>query len=248
MRVRLKVIYVLNVRTGPVLQCLVQDFHKSGPKEIGMINKLSLPLAWSLAFAMLTGTSIAETLLGKNYIGGSFSIVNFGDDELDEVFGNAYGLDAQANINLNNNIDLNLGIGYLWADGQSEGIEIDLTGVSVGANLFYFFAPGEQVNPYIYGGIAVVKNEIEFSAFGESVTDDETEVGYVGGAGFELMFTEEVLFRFGLDYLTIDSQDTIALNIGAGYWFNETILGTLSGSYEFEDKNAFAAIGFIVKL
>jgi opacity protein-like surface antigen len=213
-----------------------------------MNNKLSLALVGAIAFVAIAGTSNAETRLGKNYIGGSFGILKFGDDDLDEVLGNAYGFDGVANINLNQNIDLNLGIGYVWADGDTEGIEIDLTGIGAGADLVYFFKPGEKVNPYIGAGVTVVKSEVEVSGFGESESEDDTEVGFGGGVGVELEFTEQVLFRFGLDYFNIDSEDSIDLGVGAGYWFNETVLGTISGSYDFDSEDASASIGLIVKL
>jgi opacity protein-like surface antigen len=231
-----------------VLQGLEREQHKPGPQENGMSNKLSLALIGAIAFVAIAGTSHAETLLGKNYIGGSFEIVKFGDDDLDEVLGNGYSFDALANINLNQNIDLNLGIGYLWADGDTEGIEIDLTGIGAGADLVFFFKPGEKVNPYIRAGLMVVKSEVEVSGFGESVSEDDTEVGFGAGVGLELEFTEQVLFRFGLDYFNIDSEDSIDFGIGAGYWFNETVMGTISGSYDFDSENASSSIGLIVKL
>ncbi len=164
------------------------------------------------------------------------------------MLGNGYGFDGVANINLNQNIDLNLGVGYVWADGDIEGIEIDLTGTGAGADLIYFFKPGEKVNPYIGAGVTVVKSEVKVSGFGESESEDDTEVGFGGGVGVELEFTEQVLFRFGLDYFNIDSEDSIDLGVGAGYWFNETVMGTINGSYDFDSEDASASIGLILKL
>lgn len=213
-----------------------------------MSRKLCLALVGAIALVAIAGTSNAEIRLGKNYVGGSFGIIKFGDDELDEVLGNGYGFDGVANINLNQNIDLNLGGGYLWADGDIEGIEIDFTGIGAGADLIYFFKPGEKVNPYIGAGVTVVKSEVEVSGFGESESEDDTEVGFGGGVGVELEFTEQVLFRFGLDYFNIDSEDSIDLEVEAGYWFNETVMGTISGSYDFDSDDASASIGLILKL
>lgn len=190
----------------------------------------------------------AETLLGKNYIGGSFGIVKFGDDELDEVLGTGYGFDAGGNINLNPNIDLQLYVAYAWADGETEGIEIDISGRGGGADLIYFFKPEERVNPYIGAGFALIKSEVEVSGFGETEGEDDTEVGYGAEIGVELEFTEHVLFNFSLDYFNIDDEDGVDINVSVGYWFNEQMLGGIGGSYDFDDEDASVSIGLIVKL
>ena len=213
-----------------------------------MSRKLSLALVGAIALGTIAGVSDAETLLGKNYVGGSFRIVKFGDDQLDQLLGNGYGVNGVANINLSQNIDLKLGAGYIWADGDEGGVEIDLTGVAAGGDLIYFFNPNEKVNPYIGVGMAVVNSEVEVSGFGVSESEDDTEVGFGGGVGVELEFTEQVLFRFGLDYFNIDSEDSIDLGIAAGYWFNESVMGSIGGSYDFDSEDAAASIGLILAL
>ena len=207
-----------------------------------------MALVGMIAFAAIAGTSSAETLLGKNYVGGSFGIIQFGDDNLDEVLGNGYKFDAVANINLNPNMDLQLALGYVWADGEASGIEIDLTGLGAGGDLVYFFKPNERVNPYVGAGLTVVKSKVEVSGPGGSADEDDTEVGFGAEIGVELEFTEQVLFRFGLDYFNIDSEDSLDINAGAGYWFNATVLGTLGGFYDLDDEDAGAGIGLIFKL
>jgi opacity protein-like surface antigen len=213
-----------------------------------MSNKLSLTLFGAIAFLAITGTSHAETLLGKNYIGASFGIVQFGDDDIDDVIGNAYGFSGVANINLNPNFDLNLGGAYVWADGEESGVEIDITSIGGGADLIYSFKPNEQINPYIGAGITVVKSEIEVSALGVSVDEDDTEIGFGAGAGIEIEATEEVLLRVGLNYYNIDSEDSIDASISLGYWFSEKILCAIGGNYDFDTEDAIAEIGIVVKL
>ncbi|MDI6790688.1 MAG: OmpW family outer membrane protein [Thermodesulfobacteriota bacterium] len=204
-----------------------------------------------IMFAILICLSIVpfakgETLFGKNYVGGAFGIVKFGDDTLDEILGNGYGFNAGGNINLNKNIDLLLDVGYVWADGDADGFEVDLSGLAAGAKLNYFFKPDEKANPFIGAGIAVVKSEVEVSGFGAVEEDDETDVGFSVDAGVELEFTEEVLFRFGLDYFNINDEDSIDGSVSFGYWFNKQIMGAISGSYDFDDGDAAAQIGLIV--
>lgn len=213
-----------------------------------MNRKLCVVIGMAIVIMAIAGTSYAETLLGKNYIGGSFGIIQFGDDELDEFLGNAYGFDVGVNINLNPNIDLQLFTGYTWADGEDSGIEIDVTALAIGADLVYFFKPNEKINPYIGAGLTVVKSEVEASGFGITEDEDDTDVGFGGEVGVELEFTEQVLFNSSLDYFTIDSEDSIDINAGVGYWFNEQILGSVSGFYNFDDEDTGASIGLIFKL
>jgi len=213
-----------------------------------MSKKLCMDLVGVIAFAAIAGTANAETLLGKNYIGGSFGIVQFGDDEMDEVLGNAYAIAIVGNINLNPNMDLHVFGGYLWADGDTEGNEIDITSLGAGADLIYFFKPNEKVNPYVGAGLAVIKREVEVSGFGMTEDEEDTEVGFGGEVGVELEFTEQVLFNFSLNYFNIDSEDSISVNAGVGYWFNEQVMGSLSGSYDFDEEDALATLGLIFKL
>ena len=50
------------------------------------------------------GTSNAETLLGKNFVQGTFGIVQFVDDVLDEVLGDGFEMGGAWNLNLNTKI------------------------------------------------------------------------------------------------------------------------------------------------
>lgn len=201
----------------------------------------------TIAFMAVAGLSHAETLLGKNYVGGSFGIFQFGDDELDDGLGNAYTVGGEGNINLNPNIDLNLSVAYLWADGDVAGVDIDVTAISVGAGLTYFFKPNEKVNPYVRAAVVVVNAESEFSGGGLS-DEDSTEVGVRAGAGVEFEASEKILLRGGLDYFTIDSKDDFILGAGVGYWFNEQVLGQIGGTYALDSEDAIATIGLVFKL
>ena len=90
--------------------------------------------------------------------------------------------------------------------------------------------------------------EVEVSGLGVTEDTDDTEVGFGGEVGVELEFTEQVLFKFSLDYFNIDSEDSIDINAGVGYWFNEQVMGSLSGFHDFDDEDAGASIGLIFKL
>ena len=213
-----------------------------------MSKKMCLVIGLVMVFMSIVGSASAETLLGKNYVGGSFGVFQFGDDELDEAMGNGYGLDVIGNINVTPHIDLQLAVGYVWSDGEAFGIEVDATSIGGSAEYVFFLNPNEKMNPYIGAGIVVVKTEIDISDSSRSTSADETDTGFGGKVGVELEFTEQVLFNFGLGYIYFEDEDSVDLNAGVGYWFNDRIMGALNGSYDFESEDSLASVGLIFKL
>lgn len=213
-----------------------------------MIKKLTTTLMAAMLVAGMVSESRAETLLGKDYAGGLLEITKFGDDYLDDLLGLGYGLEGFVNVNLHDNIDLNLGLGYLWAEGDDDGVDMEVDGVVVEADLIYFFKPGEKVNPYVSAGLALVDREVEVTVAGDTESDGDTEVGYGAGAGVELELTAKTLLRLGVDYFNIDDEDSVELGGFAGYWFTDRLLGTIGGGYDFEYEDTYARIGFIVEL
>ncbi len=206
-----------------------------------------------VSLVAIAGTSSAETLLGKNYVGGAAGMLKFGDDELDDAFGEGKTADLLGNINLTPNIDLQLGAGYLWADGETAGIDYDITGTALDADIVYFFNPDQKVNPYIGAGITHLKVEFEGSGYGISGDYDDTETGFGCEAGVEIEVTKRVLVNVGLDYLyfdddDIDDNDSVDLNTGVGYWFTDQIMGGVSTSYDFDSDDTAASVGLIFKL
>jgi opacity protein-like surface antigen len=196
----------------------------------------------------ITGFSYAESLLGNNYIGGAFGIYKFGDDDLDDLLGTAYQVKGVGNINLFQNIDLNLNTSYLWADGDEGAIDVDVSRFTAGAGLVIFFELNEQISPYVRADVALWYTDIEISGFGPSEDDDDTEVGGGGGGGVEIEATDNILFRGGLDYFTIDSEDDYEIYSSLGYWFNERIFGFIRGSYLFDSEDTTGDIGIIIAL
>jgi hypothetical protein len=209
----------------------------------------------TLAAAMISilsfvATSYAEPLLGTNYIGVSVGIVQFGDDAIDEVFGNGYGITGAANINVHSNIDIFLTVGGVWADGEvgELGAEVDLSSTGGGVDIVYFFKPDADVNPYVSINFAVVKSEVETSAGGFNGSTDDTGTGYGAEGGFEMQSAEDVLFRLGLYYSTYESEASYGLDVSVGYWFNEKFMMALMGSYDLDSEDAVAELAFITKI
>ncbi|QBG49174.1 porin family protein [Verrucomicrobia bacterium S94] len=186
-----------------------------------------------LALAVAVQVADAETLLGKNYIGGSFGIIQFGNDFLDDVFGTGKGVQGSGNIVLHEHVDLNLTGGYLWADGDFLGLDADVSVFSGGAYLVYHFLPGEKINPFLNVGAGAVRTEIEVAGFEEHETDASFDVG----GGVEIEATEAVLFRGSVDYTTIDNDDDVTLSATLGYWFTEQLLGGAGFSYTIDGED-----------
>lgn len=213
-----------------------------------MSKALSAAAAGAAVLALCAGTGWADTLLGENYVGGSFGVVQFGDDELDDMFGKGKSLSGFGNINLNANTDLQVGAGYMWADGSSGNLELDTNTIGAGTDLVYFFRPGQQCNPYLKAGLQVIKAEVEVPLYGLTVSQDDTEVGFGAGGGAEFEATKEILLRAGLDYFNVDSEDSFNLTGSFGYWFNPRILGFVGGSYDFESEDKAGEVGLVFKL
>ncbi len=211
-----------------------------------------------VVFTVIAGMSSAETLLGKNYIGGSFGIIKFDDndrffeDNIDVPWENdyrAYGF--VGNINLNGNLDLQLGVGYEQykqyekTDGYAylTYVKADIKIYSAQANLVYFFKPSEKVNPYVGVGIAVIDAKMGAISYEKS---SDTEVGFGSQVGVELELIEQLWLDFGLHYFNIDSENDFIINAGVGYWFNKQIMGALSCAYNLDSENALASLGLII--
>lgn len=201
-----------------------------------------------MAFMAFAGPARAEALLGSNYVGGSLGLVQFGEDDMDDVFGDATALSGFGNINMHPNLDLQMGVGYLWADGDYMGAEADMSALDAGANLVYFFKPGQQLNPYLRAGLDVVKAEVEADVFGLTLSKDDTEIGFGGGGGIEFEATREILLRGGLDYFHIDGEGSFDLSGSFGYWFHPHFLGFVGASHNFDSEDTAGQIGLIFRL
>jgi opacity protein-like surface antigen len=213
-----------------------------------MSKKLSaVAMGAAVAFMAFAGAVQADTLLGKNYVGGSLSMISFGEDDMD-VFDDATGLNGFGNINLNSNIDLQVGASYAWTDGDYMGISLDANTLQAGADLVYFFRPERRCNPYLKAGLAVVKSEVEAALLGVTVSEDDTNVGFGAGGGVEFEATKEILFRAGLNYFNVDSDDSVNLSGKLGYWFNPQILGYVGGSYDFDSEDKVGEIGMVFRI
>lgn len=210
-----------------------------------MKKKLSAAAMGAAALLTFAGTAGADTLLGSNYAGGSFSMTHFGDERMDDVFGSSPGLKGFGDINLHPNLDLQWVVGYSWDDGSDSGVEVETSALTGGMNLLYAFKPGEQLNPFVKAGFNVYKKEYESSGYPD---EDDSGVGFVGGAGLEFEATRKILLNAGADYWNYEGDDDIMLSGQFGYWFHQRILGFVAGYYSCEWEDTTGEIGLIFKL
>jgi opacity protein-like surface antigen len=211
-----------------------------------MKSKLSAAVLGTAMTFMAAGAVQAEGLLGQNYLGGYLALVQFGDDAMEEMFDDGTSLTAIGNINLRPHLDLQVGASYLWSDGDYMGFGVDMSSSAAEADMVWFFLPGERLNPYVKGGLRLVKNEVEIDVFGAS--EDESDVGFGGGGGLEFEASRDIVLRGGLDYFHVDSEDSINLSGYAGYWFNRQVVGFIGADYDFESENKAGKIGMAFRL
>ena len=197
--------------------------------------------------ALIIGAAVssakAETLLGKDSIGGSLAILRYGDDALDTVFGLAYGFEGNAAINLTEHSDLGLSVAYVWADGEAEGVEIDLSAIGAGIDFVYSFNPGEAVNVYSVVGLMLAKTSAQVSGFGGSESADDTDLGWRGGFGVEFESSGNGLFRISITGSSLGDSTSLPLSGGCGYWFSDKMLAVISGTYDLDSQNTTLQVG-----
>ncbi|MEI7530440.1 MAG: OmpW family outer membrane protein [Betaproteobacteria bacterium] len=120
----------------------------------------------------------------------------------------------------NKNISLELVLTY------PQNIDISATNATVGTiNALppslvaqYHFTNYGQIVPYVGAGInyTIFGNRTNFPALGNSLTVDQSSVGFVGQVGFDYMFTKNWGLNVDLKYITMSTGVTTVAN-GTNY-------------------------------
>ncbi|MEJ2154082.1 MAG: outer membrane beta-barrel protein [Desulfobacteraceae bacterium] len=90
-------------------------------------------------------------------------------------------------------------IGSIKVEGETREINLGVR---------KYFSVTDQFKPYIGGGIAWIKGEVSASLFGQSASEDDSNIGFwiSGGA----VYTVAQHFNIGLDLRYSDAEITIA--------------------------------------
>lgn len=203
-----------------------------------------------LSFAVIAALSIfasaqAETLLGKDYVGGSFGYVE-PNNAAEEIFNQGYLLAGEYNVGLHEHVDLNLNGAYGWANSSGTLDDLDTTTRYGQADVRLFQCPGGIFNPYVNGGLTWGRTEVGHSFPGQPFTVGDTDTVFNGGVGAEYEISESVLSRLGVNFY--DDGDK-RLQGFLGYWVAENVLTKVGVDYDIDgDDTVITSLGLAYTL
>ena len=206
-------------------------------------------------FMIMAGINANAGILGKRYIGISIGQVTPGDEDLKEIDDSIFGYGVGIRLPIDANLDFLASIGQSKLEGNGTewdpyyGIwydwNVEATGTSLYSALQYQLQPGQQVNPFIVGGILRVKSEGEVKVNGYSESEDDDDTGFEVGGGIEFNIDDKTSFNIGVNYQSeIFDEDDTSMGIGFNIWASPQTLLSIVGGYNFdsEDKSILAGI------
>ncbi|HEX9655162.1 MAG TPA: outer membrane beta-barrel protein [bacterium] len=163
-----------------------------------------------LAFLMI-GFSVSTGMsqnLGFNGIGGRLSYV-----DVEDVDG-GIGFGAHANLGeIIQNLVLYPSFEYFGKTDDSQGIDIDISFISINADARYYIPTQGTIDPFVGGGLAIHFSKADAGAFGDT---SETDFGLDLLGGIDVPVSDNLVATAKLKYVISDSK---ALKITGGITF-----------------------------
>lgn len=192
-------------------------------------------IALSAAALLSTSIAVAQTATSNNdgfYVSGLAGVTlksDFSDSSLDTSFNPGYRLGAAVGRQFDQfRVEAELAYMHIRSDkvkfaGTDTGVDTDLDTVALFANGFYDIDTGSAFTPYLGLGIGVAKSDIEATAFGITIKDDETRAAYqlIAGVAYEANQNLDVT----VDYRYFDTFENTnvemhSVNAGVRYRFS----------------------------
>lgn len=176
-----------------------------------MLKKI-VPLL-TLTLAIAASDSNAKGVLGENVILSSI-ILNEIDNTSPVIKSKTIGI--QMNQSLNQNLDMRYGLGYGWNDVN------DVKNILGTISPTIYFPVNEMIKPYAQAllGFAILTDVYQYSDAFFDYYDTETYFTYGYGLGVELNINQ-IYLNIGYGYNELDTTETKALSLNAGYWISE---------------------------
>ena len=186
-------------------------------------------------------------LLGTTHFGASAGIVEPGDDVAADLYDDIYLGNAFVNLNIGEGMDLRIQSSYLWAEGEEAGFSIESSRIRAGVDLITFFPMRTNLSIFASGGLfgQYVEAEVEFA--GVTSDDDETDFGFSGDLGVELLPSDRTLVRAALVYTSVDGDDGTAFTADAGLWLGKSLLLGVGAAYGFDEGDIAARVLLVIK-
>lgn len=152
----------------------------------------------------------------KSYTGLNYMFISYEPDGVSDIDLGAFGLKLGVDINDYIGVEMRAGLGV-------DDDTVNVLGVDVDVEINYFYSvyarPKYRMNQIqIYGLLGFTKAELEASAFGVSVEEDDTDFSY--GLGLEWFFNDNA--SASIEYMQLfDESDyeVESFNIGLTYYF-----------------------------
>ena len=163
-----------------------------------------------MAILLLLGTTAQAASQGDTFLTVQYAMVTYDEEGFDEAEPTAvvfrYGQFVNENVSVEGRFGLGLQDDEIDAGGFDVDIEVDsLFGVYVAVHAF------GETNSSFYGIVGVTQGELEGSAFGITISEDESGFSYGIGARFG---------QFNIEYMNyLDEDDFEATAISLGYVF-----------------------------
>ncbi len=201
----------------------------------------------------------AQGILGKSYLGFYAGSITPGDETLNEIDSSVLSYGFSGRYPITKNVDGTVSIGFQKLDGPAvinyfDGynyyqIPIKLKGDStiLGGGCTFHFLPDQTVDPFILIGFYQLSNKLTMTdASGYSETENESNMGFSGGAGAEFGINEYFAITPNFSFFTIDGESETAFEIAGIFWFENVVGLMVSTSYAFDagDFGIQGGIGF----
>ncbi len=100
-------------------------------------------------------------------------------------------------------VDIAFDVFYSWDDDSVGSIDLDgdTLEFNIGARKVW---ESNKIQPFIGGGLAIIKAEIEASAFGVKVSDDDTDAGLWAECGIRYLISDQLSLGLDLRYSWVE--------------------------------------------
>lgn len=213
----------------------VACFRTTTAKGLGLLA-LALPLA-----------AHADHILGTRFVSLQSSRTQFGDEELEDQWGNVGSVDLSVNLPLRQHLDAVLEVGYSTADNSLFSTQYEATLFSGFAALVGFYEATDHVWPFVKVAVGLVDSELTVNDPSQMVhnAEEDTDFGIGADAGVEAEIGDRVLVRLALGYAYLDNEDAWDVSASLGYWLTKRWLIGAGVSYEPDDENDTATISIL---
>jgi opacity protein-like surface antigen len=169
-------------------------------KETAVVKRISVLVS---GLALVLGSASAVQAQDATYVTPFVGIVN--NDGSNPVIG------ASALFKLDPPVNFEVDFGYAWDSEDVDGADTSANLVTIMANAAYPFQTGTSVEPYVAGGIGLMRSSVDFDEVGLG-SESDTGFGFNLGGGAHFFFSEKLGVRGDVRYFRAVADDDSILH------------------------------------